>query len=199
MSSSLTYASAFLLGLLAQPTSPVAPAARTESRAVEVHLTLEEALALCFPGATIQRGTEYLTEEQVARVRELSREELGSAIVHPYRAVRDGVTLGTAWVDVHRVRSLRETLLIAVGPDQRVLRVELLAFAEPREYVPRASWYGQFPGRALDDELDLRRGIRGITGATLTARATTAAVRRALALQRVLDGPPPSAGPPPGS
>lgn len=184
------------LGLLSRPDVPVAPQPAPALRSVDVHLTLAEALALCFPGATIERGTTYLTEEQVARAEALAREPIESAVVHPYRAVRDGMTVGTAWVDVHRVRSLRETLLVAVGPDQRVLRVELLAFGEPEEYVPRGSWYGQFAGRALDDELDLRRGIRGITGATLTARATTAAVRRVLAVQRVLEGPPAPAQPP---
>lgn len=188
MSSSLV---AFALLLLA---GTPGPAAAPRAPAPEVHLTLEEALALCFPGATIQRGTEYLTEAQLAHARELAREPIEGAVVHPYRALRNGELVGTAWVDVHRVRSLRETLLIAVGPDQRVQRVELLAFAEPQEYVPRGSWYGQFAGRGLDDELDLRRAIRGITGATLTARATTAAVRRVLAVQRVLDGPPPQPG-----
>jgi hypothetical protein len=178
------------LGLLARSVAPAAPQSAAAPRAVEVHLTLAEALALCFPGATIERGTAYLTEDQLARAQALAREPIEGAVVHPYRAVRDGVKVGTAWVDVHRVRSLRETVLVALGPDQRVLRVELLAFGEPEEYVPRGSWYGQFEGRALDDELDLRRGIRGITGATLTARATTAAVRRVLAVQRVLDGPP---------
>jgi len=189
MSSSL--AALICLGLLARPATPVAP--HSVPSAAEVHLTLEEALALCFPGATIERGTAYLTESQLARAKELAREPVESAIVHPYRALRDGVLVGTAWVDVHRVRSLRETLFVAVGSDQRVLRVELLAFAEPQEYIPRGSWYEQFRGRALDDELDLRRGIRGVTGATLTARATTAAVRRVLALQRVLDGAPATA------
>ena len=180
-------------GLLALSGAVGAPAAPAPRAAVvrDVHLTLEEARALCFPDAEIVRGTEYLTEAQVERAKELSREPLESAIAHPYRAWRDGELVGTAWVDVHRVRSLRETILIAVGPDQRVQRVELLAFGEPEDYVPRGSWYGQFVGRRLDDELDLRRGIRGITGATLTAHATTSAVRRVLAVQRVIDGEPP--------
>ena len=42
-------------------------------------------------------------------------------------------------------------------------------------------------GRKLDDDLALKRGIRSVTGATLTARATTEAVRRILALHRVVE------------
>jgi len=161
--------------------------------------TLVEALELVFGEVEIERGTIYLTREQRKAAEELAGEELSSAIVHPYTASKDGEILGTAWVDTHRVRTLRQTVLIVVDPDQRVRRVELLAFGEPEEYVPRGSWYGQFKGRRLDDELDLKRGIRGITGATLTARATTSAVRRVLAVHRVLNGPPPPPPPePPG-
>ena len=65
-------------------------------------------------------------------------------------------------------------------------RVEILAFSEPPEYIPRGKWYAQLVGRTLDDELDLKRGIKGVTGATLTARATVRAARRILALDEVI-------------
>jgi Na+-translocating ferredoxin:NAD+ oxidoreductase subunit G len=44
----------------------------------------------------------------------------------------------------------------------------------------------EFQGRKLDDELAISRGIRAVSGATLTARATTEAARRVLALHAVL-------------
>jgi hypothetical protein len=67
-----------------------------------------------------------------------------------------------------------------------VRRIEVLAFREPEDYLPRAAWYGQFLDRELGDGLALKRDIRGVAGATLTARATTDAVRRVLALHRVI-------------
>jgi len=60
------------------------------------------------------------------------------------------------------------------------------SFLEPPDYIPREAWYRQFEGRGLDPDLDLKRAIRPVTGATLTARATTSAVRRVLALHRVI-------------
>ena len=39
----------------------------------------------------------------------------------------------------------------------------------PEEYLPRAAWYGQFLGKNLDDRIRIKQGIRGITGATLSA------------------------------
>lgn len=149
-------------------------------------LSRDEALALAFPGATVRRSTVYLTRAQRRRAEKLAHSPLASGIARPYKAFKDGKLVGTAWFDTHKVRTLKETLMIVVDPAGRVRRMEILAFGEPADYIPPAAWYAQFPGRALDDDLDLKRGIRGVTGATLTARATTAAVRRALALDRVL-------------
>ena len=76
--------------------------------------------------------------------------------------------------------------MVVVDPAGAIRRIEVLSFDEPEEYLPRPGWYAQFPGKPLDDELSLKRGIRPITGATLTARVTTDAARRCLALHRVL-------------
>lgn len=157
--------------------------------AARVHLTTEDALALAFPGCRVERGTVYLTPEQQARARELAGAAPGeavAAIVHPYRATCAGRPGGVAYFDAHVVRTLPETIMVVVDPAGKLARLEVLAFGEPEDYLPRRPFYDQFLGRALDDELALRRGLRGVTGATLTARATTAAARRVLALHRVL-------------
>jgi len=151
----------------------------------------DEALKLAFPGAEVRRDPVFLTDDQRSRAAELAGEPIPGKLVLRHVARRDGRVVGTAYFDTHRVRTLPEALMIVVAPDGAVARVEVLSFDEPDEYRPRGAWYAQFPGRDLDDELALKRGIRGVTGATLTARATTAAVRRVLAIHRVLgDGGP---------
>jgi hypothetical protein len=157
--------------------------------AARVFLTVDEALDLAFPGCTVERENAFLTEEQKTRASALAGEELASALAHPYRATCDGKPAGAAYFDTHRVRTLPETLMVVVGPEGAVERIEIVSFKEPPEYIPREIWYDQFTDRALDPELQLKRGIRQVTGATLTARATTAAVRRVLAIHRVLDEP----------
>ena len=62
--------------------------------------------------------------------------------------------------------------------------------AEPEDYIPRGNWYGQFKGKKLNAGLNLRRDIKGVTGATMTARATLSAVRRSLAIHEVIFGKP---------
>lgn len=153
-----------------------------------VYLTVDEALELAFPGCRVSRETVYLTEEQLDRVGELAGEELESALAHPYvaRCRGGGAEGGVAYFDTHRVRTLPETIMVVVGRNGEVVRIEVLAFREPPDYIPRDAWYEQFFGRDLGPDLELKRAIRPVTGATLTARATTDAVRRVLALHEVL-------------
>jgi Na+-translocating ferredoxin:NAD+ oxidoreductase RnfG subunit len=153
----------------------------------KVYLTRDEALALVFPGAKIERRTAYLTEAQRREAQKLSGEsEPPAALVSYYVATKDGKPAGVAYFDAHMVRTMAETILVAVDPAGSILRIEVLSFDEPEEYRPRPAWYAQFSGKALDDELSVKRGVRPVAGATLTARATTDAARRVLALHRVL-------------
>ena len=166
------------------------------SSADETLLTKEEALELAFKDCKVSRSTVTLTKEQKARVKELTGAAPSKSLVYPYVATKDGKIVGTAYFDVHKVRTLREVLMVVVDPKGKISRIEVLAFGEPKEYMPRASWYAQFVGKGLDETLSLKKGIKKVTGATLTARATTDAARRVLAIHQVRTTkptPPPKA------
>ncbi|MEL7061371.1 MAG: FMN-binding protein, partial [Acidobacteriota bacterium] len=109
-------------------------------------LTIDEALALAFPGCEVERSSIMLTEAQSLEIEALAGAKLRSTSVHPYRATCDGEPGGLALIDTHRVRTLPETLMIAIDADGQVRRVEILAFREPAEYIPPALWYAQFDG-----------------------------------------------------
>ena len=154
-----------------------------------VLVTQEEALRLVFgEGARVQRRTAFLDEEQLAAARSLAGagSPITSALVPHYVGYRGDQLIGAAYFDTHRVRTEAETVMVVVGPGGRVLRTEVIAFDEPPDYLARPAWLRQFDGRELDEELALRRAIRPMTGATLTARAITAAVRRVLALHAII-------------
>lgn len=179
---------AAVLALALTAFQPWAPGL-TPGRVSAQTLTQEEALRLAFPGAdAVERRTAYLDEAQLARARALagSEAQVESGVVVHYVATRAGAPLGAAYFDAHRVRTLPEVLMIVVGTDHRVRRIEVVRFSEPPEYLPPGGWLGQFSGRALDGELSHKRGIANITGATLTARSVTAAARRVLALHQVI-------------
>ena len=146
----------------------------------------EEALQEAFPDASVERHTAFLDDRQVAQVRQLGGTEPSSRVVTYYQGIREGELVGTAYFDTHRVRTLPEVLMIVVGADASVLRVAVLSFLEPRDYLPGERWFEQFRGLRLSEGLSLKRQIRGITGATLSSRAATQAVRRVLALHQIL-------------
>jgi len=154
--------------------------------AAKVFLTVDESLELAFPGCEVVKETIYLTPDQAQGAEKLAGVELRSSIIHRYVAFRDEELQGTAYFDTHRVRTLAETLMVVVDPDGAANRLEILSFKEPEDYIPRDIWYQQFDGKPLSEELRLKKEIRGVTGATLTARATTDAVRRVLALHQTL-------------
>ncbi len=146
----------------------------------------EAALAAVFVGATIASDRVYLTPAQVEQVATLSRDEVQSKIYARYVATRDGVVVGRAYVDTHVVRTKRESLLVSLAADGRVRRIDVTAFLEPLDYLAPEPWIRQYTNKLLSDDLAVNRAIRPIAGATLTTRAVNAAVRRVLALDRVL-------------
>lgn len=153
--------------------------------------TQQEALVLAFPRSAFTRREHFLTEAQARQVKELSGVDLPGLWLVVYEARKDGKLAGVAFFDTHRVRTLNETAMVAVDGGGKVLRVEVVAFREPQEYMARDAWKKQLEGRRLDGELKLNRAIRPLSGATLTAHALTDASRRCLALWQVLYGSAP--------
>jgi Na+-translocating ferredoxin:NAD+ oxidoreductase RnfG subunit len=153
-----------------------------------VLITVEEALELAFPGVETTRETVFLTDDQLRIAAAAAKLEIEGAMVTRFVARSDEKVVGFAYLDTHRVRTLPETLVVILDSGGKVLRVEVAAFREPLDYMPGDSWYRQFEGEELDRDLALDRNIRPITGATLTARATTDAVRRSLAIHVAIEG-----------
>lgn len=172
-----SFSSALLLIAVAAPT----PGAAAELTGVG------EALARAFPApAVTKKKTLYLDAAQATAIEERAGSELPSRVVTCYEAFASAdegaARAGWACLDTHIVRTLPETLLVVVGTDLRVRRVEVLAFKEPQDYMLSERWMEQLEGQPLNDELALKRSIRVMSGATLSSRAATLATRRVLAL-----------------
>lgn len=152
-----------------------------------VFYSRSEALELAFPGADrVDDETHILADEQFERVQALARSPLESRLVKVYTGYRGGELMGYAFIDVHNVRTLPEAFLVVLGPEGEVRALRVLAFHEPLEYKPADRWYRQFEAKSLAAPLRLGGDVHGIVGATLSARATTRGVRRALALYEVV-------------
>jgi Na+-translocating ferredoxin:NAD+ oxidoreductase subunit G len=153
----------------------------------DVFLKSDEALKLAFPKAEVTKERTFLNKDQKARVAKLAGEDFDRAIINAYVARDDkGVLLGTAYFDNHKVRTKRETLMFVVDRAGKLTRIEVLAFGEPKEYMPSARWFAQLIGKSLTKGLSIKRDIKNLSGATLSAKATVAAARRVLATHQML-------------
>jgi hypothetical protein len=164
----------------------------------KVFMTQEEALEAALGSSSArERRTAYLTEEQAGRIEALAGTAPTTRIVVSYTGGPDPNHPLTAYFDTHFVRTLPESIMVVVGASGKAARVEILSFDEPEDYLPKRRWLDQFDDRPLGDELSLRGGIRAVTGATLSSRSITDAVRRVLATHAVLAAP--AAAPPAGA
>ena len=155
----------------------------------KLYRTREAALRNVFGAAArLEARTVWLTAAQVDSVRHVARAPFDAPRLTYYAASRGDTLLGYAFLDTHPVRTMSETLLIAVDPAGRVLAAEILAFHEPEDYLPPPRWLQTLLGRRLSPHLRPGDQVDGISGATLSARAATEAVRRALGLHHVLHG-----------
>ena len=153
----------------------------------KVFLSRSEALALAFPEADrIEDESILLGDEQASQIERLAKSHLESRLVRIHRGYRKNELLGYAIIDVHNVRTLPEAFLVVLSPEGAVRTLRVLAFHEPLEYMPSERWYQQFAGKTLAAPLRLGGDIHAIVGATLSSRATTEGVRRALALYQVV-------------
>jgi hypothetical protein len=153
----------------------------------KVFYSKSEALKLAFPEADrVEDKAILLGDEQAGRVEQLAKSRLESRLVTLYTGYRGSELLGYAFIDVHTVRTLPEAFLVVLSPAGEVRSLRLLAFHEPLEYMPSARWYQQFESKTIAAPLRLGGDIHGIVGATLSSRAATEGVRRALALYQVV-------------
>lgn len=167
-------------------------AASQTALALPVYSSRDQALARAFPPpATVERKTYFLTEAERESASRLAKARIESSLVVAYVGRGPKGILGTAYFDTHTVRTMPETILVTVKPDGSVGGVEVLAFGEPEDYLPRPRWLGLFGGKRLEPNLAVGRGLAHVTGATLTTRAIAEAVRRVLAIHTVMSAAAP--------
>ena len=166
----------------------VAPLLGVSARLAHAKLlmTQEEALAKAFPGAvSIERKTLFLTSAQMKRIETLAGAKVESQIFTYYEGKNATGSLGKAFFDTRVVRTMPMTFMALIQPDGSLGFVEILAFHEPEDYLPRFSWLKLYKNRRLTDAFRLRRDIPNVTGASLTCQTIQDGVRTLLAVHQM--------------
>lgn len=80
------------------------------------------------------------------------------------------------------------TFLVCLNPDNSVRFIEVLKYRETRGGEIRSKMFlKQFQGKKTEDKITVGHDIKNIRGATLSAWATTRAVRKSFAIKKSID------------
>ena len=134
------------------------------------------------PDATIEKENRLLTGAQNQAFADTLGREPGSRIVTWYVASKEGKVTGYAGLRTVRVRTKDATALYCITPEGALQSIQMVAFHEPREYLPPQRWLKTMEGKRLSDPVSNNEDIPNITGATLSANALTRTAKEMLLL-----------------
>ncbi len=154
----------------------------------KVYLTREEALHLAFgPSATVTEETRPLTPQARAVV----EQRLGRPIPEDHVTFyvgRSATGVEGYGVVLHELGKHEPiTFFVAIQPDGHVKDVLVLEYRESRGgEVRQKGFLKQYLGKTSHDPLELEEDITPITGATISARAISDGVKKALVVWEAL-------------
>lgn len=143
-----------------------------------VYLSVEQAQALMFPGATFQPDPRTLTNEEAKAIERASGVAVRSRQLRAWRVSTGG------WFIVDEVVGKHEFIPFAVALDDSgaVRSIEILEYREAYGgQIREPNWRKQFVGKRAGAKLQLDKNIRNISGATLSCKHITDGVNRLLA------------------
>jgi Na+-translocating ferredoxin:NAD+ oxidoreductase RnfG subunit len=164
-----------------------APPAIVVSVAVPAHstqyLSVEQAQKLAFPSATrFVEAHVIFQPSDVAAIERRSGETVRTRGQQVWRAFVEDRFVGFFIIDYVIGKHLIIDYAVALEPDGRVRRVEIMEYRESYGgEINSRSWLEQFVGKTSHDPLTVDRDIRNISGATLSSHHVTEGIRRVLA------------------
>lgn len=147
------------------------------------YLTVAQAQAALFPGATFQKISLSVPPEAAEAMRQQS------GVYEPFNPGRVWKTSNGGYFIVDAVLGKHEKINYAVAIDASgaVRGIEVLTYSESYGYEVRdPGWRSQFRGKTAGSELRLNGDIRNITGATLSSKHLTQGVKRLLVLHQMV-------------
>ena len=146
------------------------------------YMTVEQAQAAIFPGTQLTRVSVTLTREQASAIEKKTGVNVRKPEVQAWKSA-DG-----SYFFVDEAIGKHEFFTIALGlnANSSVKQIEILDYKESYGYeVRNESWRKQFNGKTSTASLKLGEDIKNISGATLSCRHVTDAVRRLLATYEI--------------
>ncbi|MDP2079144.1 MAG: FMN-binding protein [Sulfuricurvum sp.] len=141
---------------------------------------------LTFNAKSVDTRNIILNDAQVTELSKLSMQKINTKLHRIYLAKNGEKTVGYGVLMNQKVRTKTAIALYLIGLDKKIKSIEIVAFNEPLEYLPSATWLNVFDQKSSANTLKLNQDIPTTTGATLSARAITDGARAALALLEIV-------------
>lgn len=160
-------------------------------------LTKDEALKqVFFKGAEIEVETKVLEGETLAKIEERlggsliyyqegseSKEVKGKHKIDFYFGKKNGERKGVAIIDVEPGKWGPVEFIIAMDIKGTVKAARVMSYQEIRgRPIARLSYMNQYKGKRSSSPLTVGKDIIGISGATISSRAATFAVKKAIVI-----------------
>jgi Na+-translocating ferredoxin:NAD+ oxidoreductase RnfG subunit len=139
-----------------------------------------------FNAKSVDTRNIILNDTQVAELSKLSMQKINTKLHRIYLAKNGEKTVGYGVLMNQKVRTKSAIALYLITLDNKIKSIEVVAFNEPLEYLPSATWLNVFDNKSAANTLKLNQDIPTTTGATLSARAITDGARAALALLEIV-------------
>jgi Na+-translocating ferredoxin:NAD+ oxidoreductase RnfG subunit len=154
------------------------PAAVISTSAYAVtYMTVEQAQAAIFPGAQLTRAFITLTKEQASAIEKKTGVNVRKTEVQVWKSADGGHFIVDEVVGKHEFF----TIALGLNADSSVKQIEILDYKESYGYeVRNEAWRKQFTGKTATASLKLGDDIKNISGATLSCRHVTDAIKRLL-------------------
>ena len=160
-------------------------------------LTKEQALKQVFwSGAKIETETKELTGEVLENIKKRlggslvyfqegseSEQVEGETTIDFHFGVKNGERKGVAIIDVEPGKWGPVEFITAMDIKGTVKRVAVMAYQEQRgRPIARSSFMNQYRGKSSSSPLQVGKDIVGISGATISSRSATFAVKKAIVI-----------------
>ncbi|MFZ2727742.1 MAG: FMN-binding protein [Methylococcaceae bacterium] len=152
----------------------------------KIYYSKSEALELAFgKNATVESESLFPDEAQIEKIQQLAKVKLESGLFTFYVGKDKDKVLAYAAIESETVRTKPETIMIVLSPSGELTSVYLLAFHEPPEYEAPQRWFDALIKKPIT-ELELNKGVDGISGATLSTRSALNSVRKVMAFYEIM-------------
>ncbi len=130
----------------------------------------------------IEAKSLILSSSEYAKVKRLAKASVPTKVYRYYDILSKGKSIGKGVLISRKVRTKKATVLYVFDSKGRLRFSEIMAFAEPPEFIPSKQWMTQLQNQSPTAPLQVGKDIPTISGATLSARTITEGARVAKAI-----------------